>query len=206
MLIIFIILYITSLVLTYNWEFLPFDYLHPIPKPLLLLVINLISFSMTLFLKYNWPSALCQLPLHYMVLQYFYAFKMVIMLSLVTVAYHFSKEPKYWPNLERHRFIQSVLHNLIYLFWSIVIQKVFLQNILADHIFSHSLFSWYLWNDWLLQVYWLVSVHTWLCRHPPLLLSRFTCTWIIVYPGNPVFLGSYHVHLIIQKFIHEVSS
>lgn len=130
-------------------------------------------------------------------------FKMVIMLRLVTMAYHFSKEPKYWPNPERHRFIQPVLLNLIYLLWSIVIQKVFLQNI-ADHIFS--LFSWYLWNDWLFQVYWLVSVHTWLCRHLPLLLSRFTCTWIIVYPGNPVFLGSYHVPLIIQKFIHELSS
>ena len=66
-LIIFIIFYITSLVLTYNWELLPFDYLHPVPKPLLLVVINLISFSMTLFLKYNWRTALCQLLLQYMV-------------------------------------------------------------------------------------------------------------------------------------------
>ena len=50
MLFIFITLYFTSLVLTYlyNWEFVPFDYLHPVP-PSPTPCTYLISFSMSLF-------------------------------------------------------------------------------------------------------------------------------------------------------------
>lgn len=93
------------------------------------------------------------------------------------------------------------------IYCDLLLYKKYFAKHSRSHFFTFfHYFAWYLTNDWLFQVYWLVSVHTWLCRHPSLLLSRFTCTWIIVYPGNPVFLGSYHVPLIIQKFIHELSS
>ena len=77
-LIIYILWYITSLVFSYNWKFVPFGYLHPIlplvlPTPLLLLVTtNLISFSVSLFLKYNWPTTLYYFLVHNIVIQYFY--------------------------------------------------------------------------------------------------------------------------------------
>ena len=53
--------FIPSTYLSYNWKFVPFDSLHPItPPPTLPLVIAfLISFSMSLLLKYNWPTILC---------------------------------------------------------------------------------------------------------------------------------------------------
>ena len=46
-------LYITSLPLTYNWKFVPFDHLDPTPPPLLLppplISTNLLFFSVSLF-------------------------------------------------------------------------------------------------------------------------------------------------------------
>ena len=45
-------LYSTSLALIYNWKFVPFDHLHPVTPPpasLFLVITNLISFSMNLF-------------------------------------------------------------------------------------------------------------------------------------------------------------
>ena len=47
--------YITSLVLIYNWKFVPFDYLPPIfppPHPLTLLITNLIYFSMSSYASF----------------------------------------------------------------------------------------------------------------------------------------------------------
>ena len=46
-------LYITSLPLTYNWKFVPFDHLDPTPPPLPLppplISTNLLFFSVSLF-------------------------------------------------------------------------------------------------------------------------------------------------------------
>ena len=53
-----IIHYIPS---TKTWTFVPFDCLHQLPSsdPHSLVLTNLISFSMSLILKYNLPKTLC---------------------------------------------------------------------------------------------------------------------------------------------------
>ena len=94
MLIIFI-KYITSLVLTYNWKFVPFDYLHliPFPPPPSLIAANLVSFFMSSFtcLCVFWSITDLQ---YYVSLWYItqksdiYIYFKIINISLVVICHH----------------------------------------------------------------------------------------------------------------------
>ena len=64
--------YLPSIYLSCNWKYLPFDCLHQFSfyfPPLV--TTNLISFSMNLFLKYNWSATLCSFLLYKIVIWYF---------------------------------------------------------------------------------------------------------------------------------------
>ena len=103
MLIIFI-KYITSLVLTYNWKFVPFDYLHliPFPPPPSLIAANLVSFFMSSFtcLCVFWSITDLQ---YYVSLWYItqksdiYIYFKIINISLVVICHHTKWSQYYRP-------------------------------------------------------------------------------------------------------------
>ena len=77
MLIIFIILYIISIVLIYNWKFLRFDCLiqFPLLPPLTWPRVWSLFLWISLFLKYNWYTTLCWFLIYNIVIWYFYTFQ-----------------------------------------------------------------------------------------------------------------------------------
>ena len=64
-LLMFIVLYITSLVLVCNWKFVPLNYFYPVPHhPPFLATTNLISFSMSLFVfEIHWTYNTTLVPI-----------------------------------------------------------------------------------------------------------------------------------------------
>lgn len=70
-----VIHYILSTYLSDNQKFVAFDYLHPVPLPFPPCLTNLLSFSTSLFLKYNAPTAFCSFLGHIIVIWYLYTFQ-----------------------------------------------------------------------------------------------------------------------------------
>ena len=133
--------------LSCNWQFVPFDCLHPIPipPPPLLVTTNLISFSVTLFACFG--SIIDLQHLLVPVAQYndsiiLYMFKMITMIILVTVCHHTKILYIYWLSSHTVYFIPMTHSFCNWKFVTLTLPHLFLSFPSSGYLFVPCIYNY----------------------------------------------------------------